>query len=168
MNRRAACSLLLISPLLLSACGFQLRGSNGEYRIPFKTVYLNFPETSPLGNELKRNIRALDGTQVVQDPKAADATVQLISETRDRKVLALNSQGRVRDYSLYYTVVFRVTNKFGKDLLGPTTIVLRRDINFNESEVMAKEQEETQLYRDMQSDLVQQILRRLTALKPAE
>ena len=166
-KRRAAC-LLLLSPLLLSACGFQLRGANGQYRIPFKTLYLSFAESSPLGNELKRNIRALGGTEIVNDPKQAEALLQVISETRDQKILSVNSQGRVREISLYYTLVFHVTNKFGKDLLAPTTISLRRDISFNESEVMAKEQEEAMLYRDMQSDLVQQVLRRLAALKPAK
>ena len=168
MKRRAACALTLLSPLLLSACGFQLRGSNGEYRIPFKTMYIGVPETSSLGNELKRNIRALGGTEVVSDPKEAEALLQVISEVRSNKILSLNSQGRVREYSLYYTLSFHVTNKHGKELLAPTVITLRRDLSFNESEVMAKEQEEAMLYRDMQSDLVQQILRRLTALKPAQ
>ncbi|HJW54370.1 MAG TPA: LPS assembly lipoprotein LptE, partial [Burkholderiaceae bacterium] len=46
-----------------------------------------------------------------------------------------------------------------------TDITLKRDISFNESAVMAKENEEALLYRDMQSDLVQQLLRRLHAIK---
>jgi LPS-assembly lipoprotein len=45
--------------------------------------------------------------------------------------------------------------------------VLKRDISFNESQVMAKEHEEAMLYRDMQSDVVRQVLRRLSALKTA-
>ena len=46
-----------------------------------------------------------------------------------------------------------------QDLLGP------RDITFNDSQVLAKEQEEALLYRDMLSDLVTQIMRRLQAAK---
>jgi LPS-assembly lipoprotein len=50
-------------------------------------------------------------------------------------------------------------------LIVPDTIVQLRDISYNESYALAKETEEAQLYRDMQSDVVQQILRRLAAVK---
>jgi LPS-assembly lipoprotein len=171
MRSRSATALTLIAALiaavLLSACGFQLRGSNGRNAIPFNTVFVGFPENSPVGAELKRYLRAGDHTTIVSDPKAAEADIELLSETRNKVVLTLNSQGRVREYSLLYSVNFRVKNNQGQDLLGPTQIALKRDITFNESQVMAKEKEEEMLYRDMQSDAVQQILRRLSALKPA-
>lgn len=164
---RAILGATLLATLGLSGCGFQLRGSNGEANLPFKTLYLGVPESSPLGSELKRNIRANGGTQIVADAKAADASLDLMSETREKVVQSLNSQGRIRQYTLYYRVTFRVKGKNDADLLPPTQIVLKRDISFNESQVLAKEAEDALLYRDMQSDLVQQILRRLAAIKPA-
>ena len=151
--------------LALAGCGFHLRGSNGEADLPFKTMLVNFPDTSPLGAELKRNIRA-NGTAIVTDPKLADAIFEMQSESRDKVILSLNSQGRVREYTLYYKLRFRVKDNQDKELLAPVDIVLKRDISFNESQVLAKEAEEGLLYRDMQSDMVQQILRRLVALKP--
>jgi LPS-assembly lipoprotein len=157
--------LTLATAVMLSACGFQLRGSNGQSTLPFKTVYVGFPENSPVGNELRRYIRATGETSVVNDPKAAQAVLELLSESREKAILTLNSQGRVREYSLLYKLRFRVKDAKEKELMPPTEIVLKRDITFNESQVMAKEKEEEMLYRDMQSDLVQQILRRLTALK---
>jgi LPS-assembly lipoprotein len=166
LKRRSLCILALTTAVALSGCGFQLRGSNGQGRIPFKTIYLNIPESSPLGNELKRYIRAT-GTEVEADAKQAEASMQLLSEVRDKVVLALDSKGRIREYTLNYRISIQVTDKDGKILLPPTAISVKRDISFNESQVMAKEQEEALLYRDMQSDLVQQILRRLAALKPA-
>lgn len=165
MKRRAA--LALTTALMLSACGFQLRGANGKGALPFKTIYLGIPESSPLGTELRRNIRASGDTLIVSDPKEADAIIEVLQETRDKATLTLNTQGRVRDYSLYYRLRFRVKDNKGKELLAPTEIVLKRDLSFNESQIIAKEKEEEMLYRDMQSDLVQQILRRLSALKSA-
>ena len=53
----------------------------------------------------------------------------------------------------------------GRDLIEPTDILQERDISFNESAVLAKEAEEVLLYRDMQSDIVQQLLRRIAAVK---
>lgn len=150
---------------LLSACGFHLR-SAADTNLPFKTIYLGFPESSPLGTELRRNIRGGGNTAVLPTEKDAQASMVVLSETRDKSVLSLNKLGRVREYSLSYTLRFRVTDSKGQELLAPTEIMLKRDINYDESQVLAKEGEEAMLYRDMQRDLVQQVLRRLAAIKP--
>ncbi len=89
----------------------------------------------------------------------------MLAEARDKSVLSLNSAGRVREYALTQSLRFRVIDSKGRELMMPADINLRRSISFNESQVLAKEAEEVMLYRDMQSDLVQQILRRLAALK---
>ncbi len=162
---RAVASLLVAASL--TACGFQLRGSSGQYNMPFQSIYLAFPETSPLGTELKRNLRAGDSVRIESDASKAQALFDVLGETRGKSILSLNSLGRVREYSLSYTLVFRVRDANNKELLAPTEITLRRNIAFDESQVLAKESEEALLYRDMQSDLVQQILRRLAAIKPA-
>ncbi|MCD2514823.1 LPS assembly lipoprotein LptE [Massilia sp. G4R7] len=151
----------------LAGCGFQLRGSSGQYNMPFQSIYLAFPETSPLGTELKRNLRAGDAVRIENDASKAQALFDVLGETRGKSILSLNSLGRVREYALSYTLVFRVRDANNRELLGPTEITLRRNIAFDESQVLAKESEEALLYRDMQSDLVQQILRRLAAIKPA-
>jgi LPS-assembly lipoprotein len=62
-------------------------------------------------------------------------------------------------------VKFRVRTLQGVELIAPTEVVLQRDISFNEAAVLAKESEEILLYRDMQSDLVQQLFRRVAAIK---
>ena len=155
---------LLLLALALSSCGFQLRGSNGQYHMPFQSIYLGFSETSPLGVELRRNLRGGDAV-VVADPAKADAKLDVLSETRGKAILSLNSQGRVREYLLTYTLVFRVRDAKDAEMLGATEISLKRSIAFNETQVLAKESEEALLYRNMQSDLVQQILRRLAAIK---
>lgn len=165
VKRRMVCVLCMVIAVVLSACGFQLRGSSNT-SVPFKTIYLGFPETSPLGIELKRNVRASGDTLIATDQKTAEVILEVLSEAREKVILSLNSQGRPREYTLYYKLRFRVKDKSEKELLAPTEIVLKRDISFNESQVLAKEREEELLYRDMQTDLVQQILRRLAAIKP--
>jgi LPS-assembly lipoprotein len=165
IQRRLVCALAVVATVVASGCGFQLRGSNGEGLLPFKTIYPGFAETSSLGAELKRYIRASGDTAVVENPKQAQVILDILSETRDKAVLSLNSQGRVREYTLYYRLNFRARDDKNKVLIPPTGIVLKRDISFNESQVIAKEGEEELLYRDMQSDMVQQLLRRLGTIK---
>lgn len=162
--RRALAVVLLAATL--AGCGFQLRGSNGAYNLPFQSIWLSFGESSPLGTELKRNLRAGDTVRIENDAAKAEALFDVISETRGKTIQSLNSLGRVREYSLNYTLVFQVRDAASRQLLAPTEITLRRNIAFDESQVLAKESEEALLYRDMQSDLVQQIIRRLAAIKP--
>jgi len=157
-------AVLLVA--MLAGCGFKLRGSDGQYNVPFQSIWLSFNEASPLGTELKRNLRAGDNVRIEPDASKAEALFDVISESRGKSILSLNSQGRVREYLLTYTLVFRVRDAKGAELLGATAISLKRSLTFNESQVLAKESEEALLYRDMQSDLVQQILRRLVAIKP--
>lgn len=161
---RALVALLAVA--VLAGCGFQLRGSNGQYNLPFQSIWLSFGENSPLGTELKRNLRAGGTLRIENDASKAEALFDVISEARGKSILSLNSLGRVREYSLSYTLVFQVRDANNRQLLAPTEITLRRNIAFDESQVLAKESEEALLYRDMQSDLVQQILRRLAAIKP--
>ena len=162
---RAVAALLVASST--AGCGFQLRGSNSSYTMPFHSIYLGFSDTSALGTELKRNLRATN--QVAIADKAADAEAQfvLLGESRNKSILSLNSLGRVREYLLTYTMSFTVRDAKGVELVPPTEISLRRNMAFDETQVLAKESEEALLYRDMQADIVQQIIRRLAAMKPA-
>ena len=155
--------------LTLSACGFHLRGEGGHYTLPFTSMYVGLPKGSPLGIDLKRNIRANGGTTVVENAKDADGVIEVLTDpekTRTKSILSLNSNGRVRQYLLQYVITFRVTDRDGHELLAPTTISLNRPIDFNETQLLAKEQEEALLYKDMQTDLVQQMMLRMAAIKP--
>ena len=160
---------LVALALMLSACGFHLRGEGGHYTLPFPTLYVGLPDRSPLAIDLKRNIRANGGTEVVSDPKLADARIEVLTDpdkTRTKTILSLNGNGRVRQYLLAYTITFKVFDKQGNELLGSTTINLNRPIDFDETQLLAKEREENLLYKDMQTDLVEQMMRRLAAIKP--
>jgi LPS-assembly lipoprotein len=158
-------SLLALAAALLAACGFQLRGSGATAALPFTSIYLVNPGT-PLGIEMRRAIGNSGNTVITADARSAQAIVDVMTDLREKTILSLNSQGRVREYTLSYRVVFRVKDAKDNELLAPTEINLRRILSFNEAQVLAKESEEATLFRDMQSDMVQQILRRLAAIKP--
>ena len=158
MSSRA---LALALALLLAGCGFRLRGTA---EVPFETLYVP-SATSGIALDLKRNIQAGTKARVVDDPSKADAVLQFTEETRQKEILSLTGTGRVREFQLRYRVAFRVHDGKGAEYVPPNTIQLTRDVTFNDAEILAKEQEEQLLFRDMQVDMVQQILRRLAAAK---
>lgn len=150
---------------VLSACGFALRKAPNY---AFKTLYSGAAETSTLGTELNRNLEAAGTVKVIRDPRRigeADVILDVLLDQREKTVVGMNTAGQVREFQLRTRFRFQLRTLKGKLLIPPTEILLQRDISFNESAVLAKETEEALLYRDMQSDIVQQILRRLAAVK---
>lgn len=147
----------------LPACGFRLRGSA---TLPFETMYLALPANSSFGAELARNLRAGTNVKLVDKREEAQAVLEIGADTRDREVVSVNAQGQVREVRLRQAVTFRVTDGKGKDFIPSTTLFTRRDVSYDERQVLASQAEESLIYRDMQTDLVQQLLRRLAALQP--
>ena len=144
----------------LAACGFQLRGQATQ---PFDTLYV--PGSSPLVVEFKRSLAAGTRTRLTSSEREAKAVLGFTLETREKVILSFTTGGLVREFQLRYRVGFRLYDAKGRNYLPPDEIELTRDISFNEGQVLAKESEEALLYRDMQSDMVQQIIRRLVAAR---
>jgi LPS-assembly lipoprotein len=153
--RRLAAALCL----LVGACGFHLRGTA---EVPFDVLYV--PSAgSGLALDLKRYILAGTKAKVVDSPKEADAILAFSGEQKEKVILSLTGTGSVREYQLRYRVGFRVHDGKGGEYVPQSTIVLTRDITYSDTDVLAKEAEEQLLFRDMQNDMVQQIVRRLAA-----
>lgn len=153
-------SLLLITCIAISACGFQLRGVSN---LSFKTVNVQ-GATLSLSRELIRNLKAnkIEVTSKIDD---ADVVLELIRESNSKRILSLSGTGVVREFELYYLVSFR-TRVASNPLWGKVqTINLRRDYSYNDEIVLGKAEEEARLNTDMRTDAIREILRRLSALK---
>ncbi|MDP2370052.1 LPS assembly lipoprotein LptE [Rhodoferax sp.] len=146
---------------LLSACGFKLRGAE---RFAFQTISITPQPGGALASELRSTFaRALPAPQA--GVASTGVVLDLLEEQREKVVVGRGSAGQVREYQLRIKAVFRVRTMDGRDLIAATEIAQHRDISFSESAVLAKEAEETILYRDMQRDIVRQILRRVAAIQ---
>ena len=118
-----------------------------------------------IGAGLKRQIRA-SGTRLADSAKDAQATFWQTAEAKEPIILSLSGSGRVREKRLRYRYGYRVVDDKGRDLVAPGVIELNRDVTYADSDVLAKTQEEELLWRDMEKDLVQQLLRRIATAKP--
>ncbi len=155
-------SALALAPLL-AACGFRLRGSA---RFAYGSLHL--AATTPLAEELRTALRG-NGLQVFgpQDPPERAQVVLLITgEQRARVVVSRTSNGQVRELQLRLSVRVSARSARGVDLITDLLMEQQRDVSYNETAALAKEAEEEFLFRDMQSDLAQQLVRRLATLQP--
>ncbi|TFZ06641.1 hypothetical protein EZ313_08465 [Ramlibacter henchirensis] len=159
MERR----LFLAGCAALAGCGFELRKPPD---FAFRSIAI--PAAGPLANELRRTIGSAGAVQVTPrqaPPEQAQVVLDLLNEQREKVVVGLNASGQVREFQLRSIIRFRLRTPQGRELIPETELVQQRDISFSESAVLAKEAEESLLYRDMQTDLVQQLMRRLAAVK---
>ena len=144
----------------LSACGFHLRG-----KLPIPDS-INVIAVKSEDNELRRilvDALSFSGATVVQSEADALALLDLHKVKYDRKVRTIDERGKVTGYILEYRVNFAVTSASG-DSLRESTVVTRRDFNFDPDLVLQAEIEEESLRKDMLSDLTQQILRQLSTI----
>jgi LPS-assembly lipoprotein len=152
--------LLLIAAL--SSCGFQLRQPNP---VSFKSIQLqgNTQITSALKKSLKEQ-----NVKLVETAEEAELQVELIHEENEKRILSLSGTGVVREYELYYRVQYR-TKASNEPTWGlPLVMESRRDYTYNDSNLLAKLAEEKRLTQTMRTDVLNGIMRRLSALKKAE
>jgi LPS-assembly lipoprotein len=161
LPRRLA--LALLASMVLAGCGFKLRTSQA---LPFATLAVTPEKTAGVAGDVARYlgdmVRPVAPGAGGQPP---EVILDILEEAREKLVVGVNASGQVREYELRMRISFRLRSPQGDELIAPSVIEQHRSISFNESAVLAKEAEEVLLYRDMQGDIVQQLLRRLAAAK---
>jgi LPS-assembly lipoprotein len=160
-------TFLALAPVaFLTACGFRLRG---VAQFSFQSLFIAASLGSAVAKDLQRTLVGGGGDlKVLRDPttiKEAQAILDIVSEQRERAVVGLNVSGQIRELQLRLRVRFRLRTNDGRELIPETELLQQRDVSYNESLALAKEAEEALLYRNMQSEMVQQLLRRLEAVK---
>lgn len=158
--------LLLLTVLALAACGFHLRGSNLKgVEFAFKSLYLKAPGETQFVADLRR---ALTANKIALTAAAdqAELVLEVVSEQPDKQILSLSGSGRVREFQLFYRVSLRAYDSKQTDWLPAEEISLSRIMTYDDEQILAKQQEEALLYKDMRSDAVAQAMRRLSRAKP--
>jgi len=155
---RAAIALSVV--LLLAGCGFHLRGAA---TFNFTTIYVHATGSPTLGNTLVKALADTGSAAVMDDPKKAQVIVDIPLVVDDKQVLSLSTSGAVREYELIKRVSFRLHDAEGNDWLPAGELTVRRTYTLNETEVLARDAQEQRLLREMQQDVVQQLVRRFQA-----
>lgn len=155
--------LAALATLPLAACGFRLQGVRD---LPFQVLYVNAGRgQGELVDQIRLAITTQSSTRIADEPSAADAILDITENRFEKVILSLNSAGRVREYQLRQKVSFRVRTQDQTELMPLSTVEIRRDLTYSDAEMLAKQQEELTLQNEMRTDAVQQLLRRLQAIK---
>jgi LPS-assembly lipoprotein len=121
-----------------------------------------FAPRSPLAAELTRQLRAQ--VQVLPAPDRADVVLESLDDTREKSIVASTAAAQVREVQLRLRFHFSARTPSGRLLIPRAELMVARDLSTTEAASLAKAFEEAELYREMQTDVVQQVLRRLASI----
>ncbi len=149
-----------LAAVALAGCGFKLRQ---PARVSFRSIALvGFARRSPLADELKRQLE--QQVQVLDTPDKAEVVLQALDDAREKSVVASTAAAQVREVQLRLKFNFRVRTAGGRELIPRAELLVTRDMSYSETAALAKEAEEAELFRDLQSDVVAQVMRRLASV----
>lgn len=155
--------LLMLAALLLTGCGFQLRG---QAALPpeLRVTYVQSPSgLTPPGSVSRKLplVLASNGVTITRDPAQATATITILRENSGRRTVAADRFDIKRQYFLAYDVAYRVTLANGQTLIPEESMNASRTLLFDENRVLSFEWAQESLIESMADDLAWQIIRRL-------
>lgn len=153
---------LIFAALLLTACGFQLRGST-DFPPGMSAVYIDTSDRfSPFYRELIKTIRESE-LSLVDNPIDADTVIRVLSDETGRRALSVSARNVPREYEVFYVVRYSVLIG-AEEVLTPQQFILTRDYTFDETQVLGKALEEQILRDSIAEDLVGLLMQRIGAI----
>ena len=160
MRRWAGIPFLLLLAFFLASCGFQLRGAPA---LGIRALNVTSTGASQVAAEIRRTL-ATGPTRVVTDLKQADAQLRVLQEVRDKSVATITTSGTVYEFELRLVVRYELTVP-GREIpvIAPVETVAKRLVTYSASAPIAKEAEEQLMYKEMQTELADRILRHVAS-----
>ena len=149
MNAMHKKFITLLTLLMITSCGFHLRGMT---EISFKTVSLEGKELSFTKN-LKKTL-ASNKVAIVLPTENPELRIELLSEESEKRILSLSGQGLVREFEIFYRVRYRVKTVDSETWSQENILETRRDFTYSDSNLIGKEEEERQLNESMRNEAI--------------
>lgn len=164
MTRSLSNTFIALFLLAIAGCGFHLRGA-ADLPASLKTMYIQGADIQQdFGLALKRALTE-NGVIVLTDYQQGSAVLTVLENKTERRVLSVGADAKVSEYGLHGIVRFKVSDDKGQLILGEQSVEAQRDYQFNQDQVLASGNEERSLREQLNQQLAQSVLRRLSVLK---
>ena len=144
--------------LVISACGFQLRG---DIQANFDSISIS-GGTSSFNKTLQRKFKQSGIT--ISSASKAEKIVEIIKNNFTKTILTLTGTGAVSEYQLDYDVTYRFKSKDGPWNI-PVTIEATRTYTYDDSDILAKDEEEKRLLSGMEDQLIKTMATQISLSK---
>jgi LPS-assembly lipoprotein len=152
--------LLIVSALcvLLSACGFQPRGSASSLKSIGNIDVVHPDRYSDLATELRRNLQR--SGSLVAEGGTPNARIKIFNEQYQLLPLTVGATAQILEYRARYTVSFNLELADGTSVLQNENVALTREYLFNSLGAGGNPAEEEASRQEMVRDMQAQIIRR--------
>ena len=148
---------------LLAGCGFHLQGAGSSLPEGTRKVFISTSdELTPFAIELRRAIER-SGGEIVTSSAAAETVLRIQRDRSGRRVLSVSASNTPQEFEIFYNVEYSV-DRAGKEVIELQLLELVRNLSFDESQLLAKDQEEAILHDALARDLALLVVRRLESL----
>lgn len=154
---------LFLTILMLSNCGFHLRGVTGVPKW-LDQVAIIVPEgNAGLKSLLKEQLEAYH-VRVTDDPTLANYWLTLENENFQQNISSISSSTTPRQYQLIYSIQFKLERAREYVLIPSNEIVISRQITINSNRILGSNDEENHQKHDMQHEALIQMIYRLSRI----
>ena len=159
-SQLAARVFILLSLIMLTACGFKLRGDVELPPILQETYIESGNPFTGMARALRVELEA-SGARIVESSEQATAVLKIVNERSENRILSVGSTGKASEYELFDEVTFQLTDQSGKILVKQQNLRMIRDLVFDENKLLGKVSEGEQLHVQMRRSLARQIITRI-------
>lgn len=164
-RRRLLGAGVLAASAMLGGCGFALRAApTFSFQVMRVTGLENGGVTRALRGALESSGVRTIGSSTAAPGLAPQVLLVVLVDQVERAVVGQTADGRVRELQLRTRYRFRLETPSGRTLIEDNELLMERDLSFSETAALSKSAEQDLSFRDMQTDIVQQVLRRLAAV----
>lgn len=154
--------VVLAAAGLVAGCGFHLQGTNSELPTATAQTYLQTDDPYSDFYESLRDALRARGASVVESPQDASAVLRILEDSSGQRILSVSARNVPREYEVFYLVTFSL-EAGGSELLAPESLLVTRSYTYDETQVLGKSAEESELRESLARDLALRVLRRITA-----
>jgi len=158
--------LAIAAALLLQGCGWHLRGAQP---LPQELQSLHLQtvsENSAFTRSLKRSLKAMD-VSLIESATDAPYSLKVSNITNTSRTLSVTSSARVAEYEITSSLTYSVSNIEGEQVVVPTLLSTEKTYLYNRNNATSAFEEKALLHKEMERDLIQQLIRRYRAIKPS-
>jgi LPS-assembly lipoprotein len=150
-------SVIILIALLLSACGYHLRGA---FELPagLKNIFLE-GGSAPLQAQFKKAMD-LSSIPIAASAEVAGIVIRIYDEKSERRVLSLAATGVANDFELDYRMEYEIVDAKDTLLMARQPLEIKREYYNDQLAVIAKESEETIIKNEMYLQAVRTIINR--------
>lgn len=148
---------LILLTVNMTSCGYKMRGSE---KMNFSSISIDGGSAS-FTKILKKRFKQ-SGVKI--DSKNSEKKLEIVDDKFSKKILSLSSAGKVKEYQIAYTVIFRIKSK-DEEWGSPINIQTNRDYTYDDKNIIAKTEEEARLIKGMQKQLIRTMVTQISVSK---